>query len=275
MCPRLILYTHEYYRVFSSTLFHANLMHIGMNMLSTSGIGSMLEKQLGTLQLVISILWAILLSSALYLGLAWVPYAVFGYDKLLYDHAVGFSGIIFHMSVVECHLSPNHSRSLFGMVQLPSYIYPWALLVLLQMFMPNLSFLGHLCGIITGTLQSHGLLECLLPGDSYVRQIEEWGWMQWLVNYPSFCPTPSITSGSRHLESTAGIVGLLKKGCATLTKLVRDVLETFRVCLFGTGNRMNANIRIFHNGGPGTVLRPMDAIEEADDEETEPMVRLV
>jgi membrane associated rhomboid family serine protease len=274
MCPRLVLYTHEYYRIFSSTLFHANLMHIGMNMLSTSGIGSMLEKHLGTLQLIISILWAILLSGVLYVGIAWTAYVVFSYDQLLYEHAVGFSGIIFHMSVVECHLTPNQSRTLFGIVNLPPYIYPWALLILLQMFMPNLSFLGHLSGILTGTLQSHGVLECILPGDSFLRQMEEWNSLQWLVNVPSFCPTPN-TTGSRNSEST-GIVGLLKKGGGTVIKFVRDVLETFMVCIFGRGHRRNANIRIFHDGaGPGVVSRPNDVIEEAEDEETELLARLV
>lgn len=244
-------------------------------MLSTSAIGSMLEKHLGTLQLVISILWAILLSNALYLGIAWTVSAVFRYDKLLLEHAVGFSGIIFHMSVVECHLAPNHSRSLFGIVQVPSYIYPWALLILLQMFMPNLSFLGHLSGILTGTLQSHGALECIIPGDSYVRQMEEWNLLRWLVNLPSFCPTPN-TSGNRHTESATGMVGLVKRGGATVIKFVRDVLETLMVCIFGRGNRRNANIRIFHDGGPGVVARPIDAIEEADgDEEKEPLSRLV
>ena len=51
LCPKLVVYSHEYHRIVTSGLFHANLMHIVMNTTSFLTIGSLLEKQLGTLRL--------------------------------------------------------------------------------------------------------------------------------------------------------------------------------------------------------------------------------
>jgi hypothetical protein len=41
-------------------------------------------------------------------------------------------------------------RSLFGFCNVPAAVYPWALLILLQIMMPGISFLGHLSGILCG-----------------------------------------------------------------------------------------------------------------------------
>ena len=143
MCPRFVFYLHEYYRVIASSLFHVNLMHIGMNMMSTSAISTLLEKRLGTLRHLFTTLWAILITGFIYLLVAYSAYFFLGQDKWMYQHSVGFSGIIFHMSVVECNLSAERARSVFGFFTVPTYLYPWVLLVVLQMMMPNLSFLGH------------------------------------------------------------------------------------------------------------------------------------
>jgi hypothetical protein len=44
------------------------------------------------------------------------------------------------------------SRSVFGFFSVPAKLYPWVLLVLLQLLMPGISFLGHLGGILSGYL---------------------------------------------------------------------------------------------------------------------------
>jgi membrane associated rhomboid family serine protease len=243
LCPRLILYLHEYYRIITSTLFHANLMHIGMNMMSTSAISSLLEKRLGTLRHLFSTLWAILLTSFLYIAISLAGYHLLGYTNLMKQHSVGFSGIIFHMSVLECNMSPTQARSLFGFVSLPAYLYPWALLVLLQFIMPNLSFLGHLVGIMTGTLQHHGLFEYIMVNEAYLQEMETWHSLRWLVRRPNFIATPS---GSSHFQQDpAFLLRSWRKGFWVATKLVRDVVEFVLVFLFGRGRVANMNVRLF------------------------------
>ncbi|KAL3943568.1 MAG: hypothetical protein SGBAC_002349 [Bacillariaceae sp.] len=281
-CPRLILYAHEYYRVFSSTLFHANLMHIGMNMLSTFAIGRVLEKQLGTLGLVVTMMWSAIVSCSLYLGWAIFAHLVLDMDRWMYDHAVGFSGVLFHLSVVECHLSPQLSRSLFGMVNVPAALYPWALLVVLQMFMPNLSFMGHFCGILAGSLQIEGYLEWMMPGDSYLKEMEKWTLLRIIAGLPSFHSPPSsgTLGGSRfgRSESSGGILHFAKKGIKMVCKYLYYFVETLFVVIFGRGHQLNSNIWFDNlwfkrkskgNGEPGAVSRPVDVLQEAGDDHDE------
>lgn len=126
MCPRAVVYLHEYYRLITSALFHANLMHIAMNMMSTAAIATMLERQLGTLRLLLIILWAILVTNVVYVAAALFLSGVLGKDDLMYQHAVGFSGVLFHLSVLECNMGPSShtARSVFGFFHVPAYIYP-------------------------------------------------------------------------------------------------------------------------------------------------------
>lgn len=48
------------------------------------------------------------------------------------QHAVGFSGVLFTLAVIECHGSNVPYRSIFGFIRVPTKMYPWALLVVLS-----------------------------------------------------------------------------------------------------------------------------------------------
>jgi hypothetical protein len=232
------------------------LVHIGMNVLSTSAIGTMLEKRIGTCRLMLTIWWSMLLTSCLYLLLSWLAYALFGYDNLLYSHAVGFSGVIFHMSVLETYQHPGPTRSL-GFVSVPPALYPWALLVLSQFIMPNISFLGHLAGILTGNLQYLGLLDnfCLIS-ETYLVELESRPWLRLLVKLPSFVPTHQATHGqiSGSGGDTIGSLRVVGQSIHTLLslifKVVRDVVDLMIVYIFGRGAEINANIRLWNRSSP-------------------------
>eukprot|EP00586_Coscinodiscus_wailesii_P015706 CAMPEP_0172499100 /NCGR_PEP_ID=MMETSP1066-20121228/122016_1 /TAXON_ID=671091 /ORGANISM="Coscinodiscus wailesii, Strain CCMP2513" /LENGTH=202 /DNA_ID=CAMNT_0013272659 /DNA_START=180 /DNA_END=785 /DNA_ORIENTATION=- len=176
LCPRDVLYLHSYYRLVTNTLFHGGLMHIGMNMSATLAIGNTLERRFGTLKYGLTVSWGILLTSGVYVLTAWALSVVAGAssnDGLMYSHSVGFSGVIFQLSVIEAHLSPESSRSVFGFFRVPAWGYPWALLIAIQVIMPHISFMGHLAGIIVGTLQVYGYLDCFFPKNEFLRGMEE------------------------------------------------------------------------------------------------------
>ena len=244
LCPRRVIYLHEYYRIITSTLFHGNLMHIGLNMMSTSAISSLLEKRRGSFRHLFCTLWAIILTSAVYIVVAFLGYHWLGHTDLMYQHALGFSGVIFYMSVLECNLSPNQSRSLFGFATVPSYLYPWVLLVALQFIMPNLSFMGHLAGILVGYLEMYGLLDFVHNSDSYLKDMESWSSLQRVVNRPNFVVSPANASGIHFRFESGSIFRSLLQGLLMIFKFVHDVLETILVCVFGRGRLANANVRI-------------------------------
>jgi len=130
------------------------------------------------------------------------------------------------------------------MVQVPAYLYPWALLVVLQIFMPQISFVGHLSGIFVGTLQLYGVLDALiLPSDEYLRAMDDWPSLQRMASREGYVRTPTEGSSSiSHVRDPSALVSGIRRGVGMLLKLVKDLLETIRVIIFGRG-RGNENIR--------------------------------
>jgi len=243
LCPRDVVHLNEYYRFLTSAVFHGGVMHLFFNMMSTVAIGSLLEKRSGTFRHTITILWGILLTSATYTACAVLLHVTVSIESLMYRHSIGFSGVIFHLSVLEANLSPNVTRSVFGFFRVPSYLYPWALLVALQFILPNVSFVGHLSGILVGTLQLYGFLDIIMPSDGYLREMEDWRSLQFITCLASFVKTPEQSDVSIHSRNPGELREALLRSFRTLWKFLGDILETLKVILFGRG-RPNANIHV-------------------------------
>ena len=167
MVPNLIIKDplHQGYRMLTSVFFHTNLFHLGMNMLSVSTLGTILEQRLGSFRLVFTIGWSILITSSIHVLLAATAYAGFQSHVWWYQSSVGYSGILFYQSVLESYSHPTISttRTLMGYsVTIPSYLSPWILLILIQIMLPQVSFVGHLSGILAGTLEYSGVVDPLL-----------------------------------------------------------------------------------------------------------------
>ena len=61
---------------------------------------------------------------------------------------MGFSGVIFALITAESlTAAPQAQYNMWG-VQIPARWYPWAMLAFTQLIMPNVSFIGHLVGIL-------------------------------------------------------------------------------------------------------------------------------
>jgi len=135
-------------------------------MLAFVPLASSLEKSLGSWQLlhlcllvfpVLSGLLHCLLSS---LG-SLLTVSYFAHD--LSSCTAGLSGVIFALIVIDVYsassLSPGgegHRRLFFFMV--PAVLYPWALLLFIQLLAPGSSLLGHLSGMLVGYFYCWGWL---------------------------------------------------------------------------------------------------------------------
>jgi len=262
MNPRSILYLHEYYRVLTSSLFHGSVMHIVMNMMSFVAIGKSLEMYFGTLWIMCTILWSILLTSVIYFVVAFLMYSMLGMDGLMYSHSVGFSGVIFHLLVIQAYIHPNSSRQVFGMFNVPSTAYPWGLMVVLQMFMPNLSLLGHLSGILCGTFQVYGMLDSIcLPSGEYMRSCDDRCRTELTKRTPSsvaesYVNTSLISPPSVSLQQQRDTTALRRTVSSYLGRgyqFVRRCGKKLRMVVFGHPDAPHENIR-FDTGGVGTAL---------------------
>lgn len=240
-------------------------MHIFMNMTSTMAIGKMLEQRLGTLMTYLTIAYGILLSSCLYVMLSWLLFVICGYQPLMKQNCVGFSGVIFHLSVLETnHSSTNanddnsstRARSVFGLFEVSSKAYPYALLVAIQFIMPHVSFLGHLSGIIIGTMQCHGVLDRIFPSYERLREWEMLG-----ISASSSNENGRSSTVSAFVTGQPGYVavGTLPETrtvtradmCQTILSSgvicrghVFAICEALRIIIFGRGGDANANARM-------------------------------
>lgn len=103
---------------------------------------------MGSLQFASMIASLLALSQSINLVLSKSLFVFFDYDRYYYEYAAGFSGVLFAMKIVLNSQSDDYTN-VYG-VLIPSRYAAWAELILIQMFVPNVSFLGHLSGILAG-----------------------------------------------------------------------------------------------------------------------------
>ncbi|CAG5136618.1 unnamed protein product [Candidula unifasciata] len=162
----LILYAKDWLRFVLSPFYHGSDMHLYYNMLSLLYKGSWLEKKFGTLYFLYLTAVFTTLINGMYLFLGVILTKIFNDDGYLKACAVGFSGVLFAMKVLTTHYAPRGPQMLMGITVPSKYIY-WAELVLIQLMVPNASFVGHLAGILIGCAYIWGPLQFVM--DKFVQ----------------------------------------------------------------------------------------------------------
>ncbi|XP_019455576.1 PREDICTED: rhomboid-like protein 14, mitochondrial [Lupinus angustifolius] len=149
--PHLILKHKDLKRFFLSAFYHIGEPHLVYNMLSLLWKGIQLETAMGSVEFASMVASLLALSQGITLMLSKSLLLFFDYEKPYYnEYAVGFSGVLFAMKVVLNSRSEDYSY-VHGVI-VPSRYAAWAELVLIQMLVPGVSFLGHLGGILAGLL---------------------------------------------------------------------------------------------------------------------------
>ena len=158
----------EVYRIVTAAYVHVGIVHIFMNMSSLWALGPDLEQKFGTSQFLIMTLWSTFIIGFLYVGLSWIAFKAIDDTSQLVSSAVGFSGVLFAYAIIECFHTTQTTRSLFGAVNVPARVYPFILLVILQVALPGISFAGHLAGVIVGLFAISGLLAPFMPSPGWL-----------------------------------------------------------------------------------------------------------
>lgn len=149
--PHLVLRDRDPVRFLLSTFYHANEPHLLYNMLSLLWKGARLETSLGSLQFASAVASLLALSQSAALVLT-RSLLLLGHEAPYYHHcSVGFSGVLFALKVVLGAQSSASVVQVHG-VPIPSRYAAWAELILVQLLVPDASFIGHLAGILAGML---------------------------------------------------------------------------------------------------------------------------
>lgn len=145
----LIIKHKDLKRLLLSAFYHIGDSHLVYNMLSLLWKGIQLETSMGSANFAAMVATLLGMSQGITLVLAKSLVHFLNYRSAYYnEYSVGFSGVLFAMKVVLNSQSDDYTY-VHG-VLVPTRFAAWAELILIQMFVPRVSFLGHLGGILAG-----------------------------------------------------------------------------------------------------------------------------
>eukprot|EP01102_Stenamoeba_stenopodia_P001948 TRINITY_DN11760_c0_g1_i1.p1 TRINITY_DN11760_c0_g1~~TRINITY_DN11760_c0_g1_i1.p1 ORF type:complete len:363 (+),score=38.80 TRINITY_DN11760_c0_g1_i1:401-1489(+) len=216
--PALILIRpSELWRLLTAGFFHMGLLHLALNMLSMQSLGAHLEHTMGSFRLGYLTLLFNALVSGLHFTISIIVSRYFDSPEYENQCSVGFSGVLFALLTVRCSSSDSQSQSsIFGLTSVPTRFYPWVLLLALQFLMPNISFIGHLSGILVGYLYTFGVIQPLIPSG---RRISSWesSSLQGIVLCRGYVPYPDTgLSSPSNLNSRSWLSSLWSSAAPTL-----------------------------------------------------------
>jgi len=196
-------------RLYTYAFFHVGIFHLLMNMLSGYWLMKRLEHAFGSLVLLGQVLLFPPMTGLLYTGIQAMNEQVIRSSmnlgpndalpirqdsfaaEFVSAYAVGFSGVLFAMLVVETMLAfiaGERVRRLYCL-PIPTFTYPYVLLLIISLIFPGVSFLGHLVGIFVGSLYCRGLFLPCSFSRPCIRWIES-RLPSWLVRLPGWVALP-------------------------------------------------------------------------------------
>jgi len=163
----------QFYRIFTSAFTHGSFFHLLVNMTAFIQIGAFgLELKLGSINFGLLVFLFTILCGMVHVFLASAMWYLLGIGGYMNECAVGFSGVIFSLVVLDTAFSNIRQRDVFGLFVVNAYMYPFALIAIVQLLAPHSSFLGHLSGVVVGSLYVKGYLNKLIPSSRVVDRIE-------------------------------------------------------------------------------------------------------
>lgn len=218
--PHLILKNKDLKRFLLSALYHTGEPHLVYNMLSLLWKGIQLESRMGSVEFASMVAALLGMSQGITLLLA-KALVLFGYKTAYYDdYSVGFSGVLFAMKVVL--YSQSDSYAYVHGLMVPARYAAWAELILIQMLVPGVSFLGHLGGILAGIAYLYLTASHSAANNPFTKLIRGvtrlLGWPLRFVNamsWPSPSPARFFGRGTPRRSLTGSTPGVWSCGACT------------------------------------------------------------
>ncbi|XP_054977704.1 rhomboid-related protein 4 [Sorex araneus] len=151
----------DWQRLLLSPLHHADDWHLYFNMVSMLWKGINLEKRLGSRWFACVLATFSVLTGLVYLVLEFALAEFLDEPDFRRNCAVGFSGVLFALKVLNNHYCPGGFVNVLGF-PVPNRFACWAELVAIHFFTPGTSFAGHLAGILVGLMYVHGPLKKIM-----------------------------------------------------------------------------------------------------------------
>uniref|UniRef100_A0A8D0BIG0 Rhomboid domain containing 1 n=1 Tax=Salvator merianae TaxID=96440 RepID=A0A8D0BIG0_SALMN len=155
------LYRRDWHRLYLSPLHHVDDWHLYFNMVSLLWKGMKLERRLGSIWFGYIITVFSLLVGILYMVLELALAELFDNASYKQNCAVGFSGVLFALKVLNNHYHPGGSSNIMG-INVSNKYACWLELIAIHLLNPGTSFAGHLAGILVGLMYTMGPLKMIM-----------------------------------------------------------------------------------------------------------------
>lgn len=152
----------EWQRLIFSPFIHASDLHLYYNMASFMWKAISLERYFGSGYFLYMVGVFSAATGTLYLGMNYLLAELLNQWSYINSCAVGFSGVIFALKVVTTHLQPGGMSMIMGVFPVPMKLACWVELILISVLFPNVSFVGHLAGILVGLAFVSGPLKMIM-----------------------------------------------------------------------------------------------------------------
>uniref|UniRef100_A0A803XRB6 Peptidase S54 rhomboid domain-containing protein n=1 Tax=Meleagris gallopavo TaxID=9103 RepID=A0A803XRB6_MELGA len=130
-------------------------------MISMLWKGIMLERRVGSVWFAYIIAVFSVLTGIVYVLLELMLVKILNDPSYEMSCAVGFSGVLFALKVLNNHYNPGRVSSVLGL-QISSKYACWVELVAIHFISPGTSFAGHLAGILVGLMYTMGPLKKIM-----------------------------------------------------------------------------------------------------------------
>ncbi|XP_060098680.1 rhomboid-related protein 4 [Heteronotia binoei] len=176
------LFMKDWHRLYLSPLHHADDWHLYFNMVSLLWKGIKLERRLGSPWFGYIIALFSLLVGVVYMILETVFAELMDDPMYKLNCAVGFSGVLFALKVLNNYYHPGGTTNIMGIHVVNKYAC-WLELLAIQLFNPGSSFAGHLAGILVGLMYTKGPLKMIMEACAVIS-IGDFSYS----GYPSYTP---------------------------------------------------------------------------------------
>jgi len=147
-------------RMVTFHFIHMSDWHLYYNISSFLYKGVKLERRLGHIRFLITVLASIIGVSLIYVIIAAFLSEYLNEHYFFNQCVVGFSGVMFSLKVLVTSMSGAAYQRYWGL-EIPTKYFAWFELVLMYFLYPHTSLLMHFSGILFGLLVNRGLLEPL------------------------------------------------------------------------------------------------------------------
>ncbi|KFV56494.1 Rhomboid-related protein 4, partial [Tyto alba] len=154
-------YRRNWQRLLLSPVHHADDWHLYYNMISMLWKGIMLEKKLKSIWFAYIVAVFSVLIGVVYMVLEFMLVKILDDPSYEMHCAVGFSGVLFALKVLNNHYNPGRVSGVLGL-QISSKYACWVELVAIHLISPGTSFAGHLAGILVGLMYTMGPLKKIM-----------------------------------------------------------------------------------------------------------------